>query len=185
MKIRHRFVDRSDDGVTFLESSFDTGSLYMGDQKLYVSPSTYPKLTVLLDRNYRITDIFGSMTRGGQSNAACIGYSSLPVLFFMPDGQKQHSIGDSWESALSLPTMGESLKIVNTLKGIEAADGESIAVVGQQISRTDSPLSNASVVSRFVSDDGLLLNSHVSCTVPDAAESKSVKNITIDITLSK
>lgn len=185
IKVRQKFVDRSEDGVTLMESSLDTASLRIGDQKLYVSPSTYTKLTVLLDRNYRISDILGSMGKDEQSTSTCINYSNLPVLFFMPDGQKEHTVGESWESVVSLPTSGESFKIINTLKGIETKDGENIAVVDQQILRADKLSSNASVESRYAVGDGKLLKSQVSCSVADTSDPKSKKNITIEISLSK
>jgi hypothetical protein len=185
MKIHQKYVDRSEDGVTLMESSMDEGTFCSGDQKLYISPSTYPKLTVLLDRNYRIKDIFGWMRKDDPPDASCINYSNMPVLFFLPDGEKEHAVGVSWESAISLPTPGESFKIINTLKGIETIDGENIAVVDQQISRTNDPLSSVSAESRFATGNGRLLKSRVSCSVHDAADPKSMRNITIDITLSK
>ncbi|MCE5323928.1 hypothetical protein LLG46_11515 [bacterium] len=185
MKIRHRYIDRSDDGVMLMEASLEHGTLRSGGQELFVSPSIYPKLTIMLDPGYHIKDIFGSISTGEQSNASCINYSNMIVLFYLPDGDKWHTVGESWESSVSLPTAGETFNIVNTLKGVETVGAENIAVVDQKISRVSAHSSAVSVESRFRCGDGKLLESHVLCAVPDVVDSKSISQVTMDITQSK
>ncbi|MHB9036033.1 MAG: hypothetical protein ACYC64_05155 [Armatimonadota bacterium] len=188
MKIQHKYLERTSEGLLPVEITLDGGALCSGDQKLAIGSGVYPKLTVLLDSYFRIKDVLGTASLREQAHAPGINYGNMIILFYLPDGDKQHSIGDTWKSKASLPNMSESFEIVSTLKGIETLDGANVALVDQIISREDDPLSKVSVESRFAVDDGRLLKSRASFSVPassDKTGSQPKVAVVTDIAIAK
>lgn len=188
MKIQHKYLDRTSEGLLPLEITLDGGALCSGDQKLAIGSGVYPKLTVLLDGNFRIKNVLGTARLPEQGHAPGINYGNMIILFYLPDGDKQHSVGDTWQSKVSLHNVGESFEIVSTLKGIETLDGANVAVVDQIISREDDPLSKITVESRFAVGDGRLLKSRASFSVPaspDKNASQPKVAVVTDIAIAK
>jgi hypothetical protein len=110
------------------------------------------------------------------------------ILFYLPDGDKGHAIGDTWESKVALPNERETYRISSTLKAVETLDGANAAVIEQIISREDDSEPKISVESRFAVDDGRLLKSRVSYTIPDSSGtdgSGSEAAVVTDIQLAK
>ena len=58
-KIRHRYIKRDRDGLLPMEVTMLEGVVTLDGQKITITPSIYPKFTVLLDKNFRIDDVFG------------------------------------------------------------------------------------------------------------------------------
>lgn len=211
-KIRHRYGRRESDGVLRLEISLLEGELKMYleqengppiEQKIAITPSLNPKLTVLLDRDWRITDIFGATEAQIAGSLPGINYNNLVMLFSVPDCGKPRRIGETWESVVSLPSYGEHYKFLNTLKATQVVDRANAALVHQEITRIpkiDTPPTatmKATAETWFGIDTGQLLKSHVECEIvnqqsasasagPDSPASQqdqapSRANITINI----
>ncbi|MCE5315626.1 MAG: hypothetical protein ABFD49_03925 [Armatimonadota bacterium] len=188
MTVQHKYLDRTSDGMLPVEISLDSGMLCSGDQKLAVAPGIYPKLTVLLDRDYNIQNVLGTGSLQQQGSAPGINYGNLIVLFYLPGGGKERSIGDSWVGRISIPDSGQIFDIASTLKGIEMLDGVNAAVVEQVINRVDSASAKIAVNSRFAIDNGSLLKSHVSYTIPASSDKNSFASdiaVAMDIQLVK
>lgn len=168
--IRHSYGRREGDGLLPMEVSLISGHLLAGGQKIEIAPGVYPKLTVLLDRDWKTTDIFGAESRTVQ-NLRGLNYGNLIVLFYLAGGEKPHGIDESWQSRVKLPALGETFDFTNTIKGVETIDGTRAARVLQEI----RPAADESAVSRhwqkcsaesyFSLEDGKLLKSHVECEV--------------------
>jgi len=212
-KIRHRYGRREADGTLPLEVSLLEGEVTMYlpqqakgppmEQKLAITPSLYPKLTALLDRDWKITDIFGGDESQLAGSLPGINYGNLVMLFSIGDGGKPHTLGDTWEATVALPNYGESYKFVNTLQKTEVIGSTNAALVRQEITRlpktedAGAATMRATVETAFGIDTGKLLRSHIQCevintpstpastggtvSVPQQDQAPSRANITIDI----
>ncbi len=198
-KIRHRYGRRDADGTLPVEVSLVEGEVTTMGQKLTITPSLYPKLTVVLNRDWKTTDIFGATESQLAGALPGINYSNMVLLFYLPDGGKPHPIGEKWESVIRLPIYGESYKLANVIKGTQAVDGIDAAIVQQEITRVPKEGENAAMKataeSAFAMDSGKLLKSHVDCEVTSTPSTSSTAtrqdqpplraNIKIDIALAK
>jgi len=194
-KIRHKYTRREGDGLLPLEISLVEGQITTGGQKLAITPMLYPKLTVLLDKQWHISDIFGPSDSQLAQSLPGINYNNLIMLFYVPDIEKPHAIGDKWESTVKLPSYGETYGFVNTLKSIDTIDGIKAATIHQELTRLPKPdeketsTMKAVVDSSFALDSGKLLKSHIESKIKFAGKNKDeadpYTNSTIDISLAK
>lgn len=177
-KIRHRYMRREGDGELPMEVSLMEGEFVTAGQKLTITPGLYPKLTVLFDKDWKITDVFGMTDAQLAQALPGINYSNLIMLFYLPEGNKPHAVGDKWESTLKLVSYGDTYRILTTLKGVETIGGVSAAVVRQEIERLPRPdvpqttTMKAIADTAFAIDNGRLLKSHVECQVASKPEAK-------------
>jgi len=190
-KLKHKYIAGTGEGLMPLEISLTEGAVTADGQKLQVTPELYPKLTVLVDKDWRIRDIYGlSGARIAQALPG-INYGNMIVLFFLPDGAAPHAVGDKWESVVSIPNYGESYAISNTLKAVETIEGMKCAVIRQEIKRSKldraaaaGPAMKATAESAFTLEGGRLVRSRVECEVnfelekatTDSAAKKSSPN---------
>ncbi|MCX8052291.1 MAG: hypothetical protein N3B12_00645 [Armatimonadetes bacterium] len=207
LKVRHRYSRREGDGLLPLEISLLDGQMTVQveangkkiPQDLQITPSIYPKLTVLLDRNWRIDEVFGLTTDRIAQSFPGISYGNHVILFF-PQGLDQPRVpGDKWEWTLRIPTLGETYEVKAKLVGEQVIDGIRTAVVREEITRptkenTQGIITSmkATAESTFAIDTGKLVKSHVDCEVTfrkknDAqkAQPTSRANIKLDISLEK
>jgi len=191
-KIRHRYLRREGDGLLPLEISLLQGEVTAQEQKLALAPDLYPKLTLLIDKSWKITDIFGLPDPQLMQMLPGINYSNLIILFYLPGGNVPRQVGSSWESMVTLPSLGHTYKFVNNLKDVQIVGNIKAAVVKQEITRVPSsadkntPITmKASAESMFSLADGKLLKSHVECDVADKqGTTQSAASIKIDVELN-
>ena len=198
LKVRHKYSRREGDGLLPLDINLVEGRVTVQGQKIEITPSLYPKLTVLIDRDWRVTDIFGMSSARIAQTLPGINYGNHIILFYLPEGRQPHAVGETWQSSVKIPDFGETYSFANTLKGVELVDGVRAAVVRQEIVRpakadaqSESTSMKATAESAFALDNGRLLKSHIECQVtfgPGKSESKgrqdqdsSRANIRIDI----
>lgn len=190
-KIRHRYLRREGDGLLPLEISLLQGEVIAQEQKLSLAPDLYPKLTLLIDKDWKITDIFGLPDPQLMRMLPGINYSNLIILFYLSGGNVPRSIGSVWEAMVMLPSLGHTYKFVNTLKDVQTIGNIKAAMVKQEITRVPSadesaPMSmKASAESVFSLAEGKLLKSHVECEVAGKQDATQfAANIKIDVELS-
>lgn len=166
-KIRHRYIKRDGDGLMPMEISLVEGEIAADGQKLTITPSLYPKLTVLLDKEWRITDIFGMPDSHLAQTLPGINYGNLIVLFYLPDGAEPRAVGDAWDSTVPLKAYGETFRFTNKIKSVETVNGTKAAVVRQEITSAPRAGGNmkATAESAFSVEGGKLLRSRIECDV--------------------
>ena len=204
LKIRHQYGRRENDGLLPLDISLLEGQFTAQDQKIEITPSLYPKLTVLIDREWRINDIFGLPSAEISQTLPGINYGNHIILFFPLGLAQPRAPGETWEWTVNIPNYGESYKFANTLKGVEDVNGVKAAVLRQEITRlpkedvqTAAASMKATAESAFSLSEGKLLKSHVECEVSFPTSKSDAKttskqdlpspraNIKIDISLVK
>ncbi|MGB9619763.1 MAG: hypothetical protein ACPL7K_05080 [Armatimonadota bacterium] len=180
LNVRHRYSRREGDGLLPLEISLVEGSMTVDvevegkkvPQTLQIAPNIYPKLTVLIDRDWRINDIFGLSAERASRSFPGISYGNHIILFYPGGLDQPRVVGDKWECSRKIPALGETYAFVNTLAGEQVIDGVPTAVVRQEITRPAKEDSEgittsmkATAESAFALDDGKLIKSHVDCDV--------------------
>lgn len=197
IKIQHKYARRGDDGLLPLEIVSSDAEATMGDQKLSLPATEFPKITMLIDRSWKITSTFGiSGTRySGQSPG--LNYGNLIVLFYVPEVDKPHAVGESWPSKVKLPGLPDECAVTNTLKSVDSKANTVIihqdyVWTGQKPDNGATANSKAAVDSTFALDTGKLLKSHSECQVlfqkSASAQQESTgeqANTKIDIVLEK
>ncbi len=190
-KIRHRYLRREGDGLLPLEISLLQGEVSAQEQKLALSPDLYPKLTLLIDKNWKITDIFGLPDTQLIRMLPGINYSNLIILFYLSGGNVPRSVGSVWEAMVTLPSLGHTYKFVNTLKGVQSIGNTKAAVIKQEIIRVPSADESAPTAMKASGEsvlslaEGKLLKSHLECEVVGKQnEAQFAANIKIEVELS-
>lgn len=191
-KIKHQYGKLDTEGAIPLEISLISGEITTGGQTLQIEPNVYPKLTVLIDKNWQISGIYGANNDAKQGLPG-INYRNIIMLFYPPNLFVPHSIGETWQAKLKLPGIGETFDFTNTLKSVEGTNNAQRANLHQVITQTQADASVKAIVdSVFSVADGKLLKSHADCFVQflssDNNDSKKDKparsaNIKIDIAL--
>lgn len=188
LTIQHKYGRREKDGLLPLEVSVTNADVTVSGQRLAVLPNTFPKLTVLLDGDWRVTDVFGLV--GYSNTVPGINYGNLIVLFFLPDGAKPHAIGEKWNSIVKFAPYKETYNIASVLKSTQEIDGVKAVAARQEIAWLPSqqpgrPAATTSAVveSVFAITDGRLLKSDVDCDIVfgTAASAPTRANVKIDI----
>ncbi len=188
LKVRHQYSRREGDSplpleISLLDGQMTVNALVEGKsapQTLQITPSVYPKLTVLIDRDWRITDVLGLSSERVAQSFPGISYGNHIILFYLQGGAEPRAPGDKWESSVRIPGFGETYSLTNTLMREETIDGVRAAVVRQEIVRPPkddasgvSTSMKASAESAFAIDGGKLLKSHVDCDVTFVRKSGS------------
>ena len=201
MKVQHRYGIRAGqgDGLLPLEISATEAEATLGDQKLAIPAADFPKLTLLMDRTWKVSSVFGLAGTRYAGQAPGLNYANLIMLFFVPDMDKPHGVGESWPSKVKLPGVPGECGVTTTLKSVDTKDGVKTVTIHQdyvwsrQETQTDVfANSKATVDSTFALDTGKLLKSHADCQVdhqkPGAAQQDKAgeqTNTKIDILLEK
>jgi len=201
LKIRHTYGKREDDGLMPLEIAVTNMETTVDGQKLTVAPS-FPKLTLLIDRQWKVENLFGTAGTRYADPVPGINYVNLITLFYLPDGDKPHAIGESWKTRIKLPGLADVYNFTSTIKSTGELDGVKTATVHQDIVWDPQKLegdvtaaTKAAVDSVFALDTGKLLKSHADCQIVFTSsanktnsqqESKPQQaNIQVDISLPK
>ncbi|MGQ9456241.1 MAG: hypothetical protein ACUVRS_01095 [Armatimonadota bacterium] len=181
LEIRHRYGRREGDGLLPIEITLLKGEAYADGGKLEIASSLYPKLTVLVDREWRINDILGIPDERIAQTLPGINYANHIILFYLPGADQPRSPGSDWSYTLRIPTLGESYEFTNSIVRQETVNGVRSAVVRQNIRRITEKGKNipraefkASAESTFAVEGGQLMKSHVECGITfDSAGSVS------------
>lgn len=200
-KLRHKYIKREGNGFFPMEISLLEGEVTMADQTLRISPSIYPKLTVLLDKEFRVDDILGY---GNTAPGALpgINYGNMAMLFHVPGLNQTRSVGEIWESQVSLPHLKEAYTVKNTLLAVsKPGDVPATVTVRQDYTRVPMPKSTApipsmraTVESTFLQENGKMMKSHIDCLVipvqPQVSDPKTAApnhraTINMDVSLIK
>lgn len=198
MNVQHQYGKREGDGLVLLDISAKDVQVTVNGEKVPTSPDQFPKLTLLLDKSWRINKIFGA-DRASDGQVPGLNYSSLILLFFVPDGDKPHAIGESWTNKLKMPGKADEVTIKSTIKSVSEVDGNKVVTVHQDFSWGEQKLdagrtvnSTAAVDSTFDLASGKLLKSTAECQLPFSEpsqpkpENRAYKATTkIDIVLAK
>ena len=199
LSIQHKYGKHDIDGKMTLETSVTDVQVCADGQKIAVPSGTYPKLTILLDSNWNIKDIFGiTGTRYTQSLPG-INYANMIILFYLNGKNAVFAPGDKWDSNITIAAFGETYKIKNTMIGVREVDGIKSALVHQDINwspkaQADNPYASvgAKADTYYALSDGKLVESHITSTLvfSDKFSGKKNKdackaNTKIDISLIK
>jgi hypothetical protein len=172
MKIQHKYGRREGDGLLPLEIAAVDAEATVDGEKLALPETEFPKITLLIDRSWKVTSTFGlSGTRyAGQSPG--LNYGNLIMLFFIPEADKLRAVGESWPSKVKLPGLPSECGVTTTLKSVDTKDGVKTVTIhqdyvwtGQKLENGEIANSKAAVDSTFALDTGKLLKSHADCQV--------------------
>ena len=127
------------------------------------------------------------------------------ILFFLPDDPTARAMGEKWDSKVSLPSLGETYNIANTIQSVVPIGAMEVGV-HQEITRRvkdgeSRPTLKATADSLFAAATGKLIKSRVDCDVAfdpgqiaaaggktrnaKQEQAKLTANIKIDIALVK
>ena len=172
MKLRQQFGAREGDGLMPLEVSSLDPQATTGEEKISVSPDDFPKLTMLLDCSWKVTSLFGISGTRYEGQVPGLNYGNLILLFFVPDGDKPHAVGESWSSKIKLPGIPDEVSVKTTIKSTGTTDEaksvslhQDYAWNSKKIASGQSADSKAGVDSVFALDTGKLLKSHADCEI--------------------
>ncbi len=171
--VRHRYGRREADGLLPVEISLLKGNASADGSTLELAPMLYPRLTVLIDREWQITDIFGMPKERMMETLPGINYANHIILFYIPGADEQRSPGEKWSYTLKIPGLSESYEFTNHVLREEIVDGIRAVVIRQEIARKlysiqeDARKANFKGVaeSAFAVNNGRLLKSHVECEI--------------------
>ena len=172
LEIQHQYGRREPDGLLPLEISAAKAEATIGGQKLTLLGADFPKLTLLLDKSYKIENSFGLPDAKSGGQMLGLNYGNLIVLFFVPDGGRPHAVGESWTSKVKMPGAKDEISVVTTLKSVAEDKGVKTATIHQvwgwyvQKMQDGTPAYNQFTVdSTFALDTGKLLKSHADTLV--------------------
>jgi len=176
LNIQYKYGVRGSDGKFPLDVNVTNAQIFSDGQKVETTPETYPKLTILLDRNWTVNNISGlSGTRYAQSLPG-INYGNMIILFYLHGADVPRLPGEKWTSKVTLPTYNETYLFLNKLTSERDVDGTKVAEVHQKISWTpkqeDFPgaVVTAEADSLFDISNGKLIKSHIDSVVTFGTE---------------
>jgi len=184
--LRHKYGKRDSQGALLVEVSLVRGEFRLKEEKMALSPDLYPKLSYLLDKQWRVSEFFGLAQRRSLPG---INYGNMIILFYLLGADEPKAVGDKWDYTVSIPGYNDRYNIANTLQRVEKIEGVEAAVVRQEIvtlpadgqARAESSF-KSSGESVFATADGRLLKAKVDCVAVAGQESTPVTtNITLDI----
>jgi len=172
LRIQHQYGRREGDGLLPLEISASKAEATVAGQKLAMLGADFPKITLLLDRSFAIVSAFGIPGTGSGGQVLGLNYANLIVLFFVPDGDKPHAVGESWTSKVKMPGSRDEVSVTTTLKSVDEANGAKTASVhqvwgwyAQKKQDGTSAYNQFTVDSTFALDTGKLVKSHADTLV--------------------
>lgn len=180
MTLLHQYGKREGDGLLQLDvSAIDVVATINGEQSPAAS-GQFPKLTFLLDMNWKVNRVFGIEGTRYQGQVPGMNYANLIMLFFIPEADKPHAVGETWTSRFKLPGMGDDATVKTTIKSLADKDGLKSAVIHQDYSWGEQKLdggrsvkSTASADSTFDLSNGKLLKAHAECQLPFSEPSQT------------
>ncbi len=192
LHLQHKYGRWDRDGLRPLEIHVTSGEAASGGQRLTVTPTMFPKITVLLKRDWSVSSLFGITGTRYEKSIPGINYVNMVLLFHLLGGDTPHAIGETWTAQTVLPTYNERYKFKNTITSLTNLDGQPAALVHQTITWTprqeqDVPGSTvqASADSTFAIADGKLLKCKAQSQVLFRASEQDSQthraNITIEI----
>jgi len=177
IQVQHQYGRREADGLLPLEISARKAEATVGGQKLTLLGASFPKLTLLLDKSHRIDSAFGLPDPRSGNQMLGLNYVNLIVLFFVPDGDQPHPVGDSsagsgWASKVKMPGAKDKIDVVTNIVSTGQEKGVKTVRVHQvwgwyvQKMADGSPAyTRFTVDSTFELDTGKLLRSHAETLV--------------------
>lgn len=195
LKVQHKYGDWDRDGLIPLDISMIEGESTTGGTSVALDNQYFPKLTLLVDRDWQVKSVFGTSVAGYERSKPGLNWVNMILLFYLYGANTPHAIGESWNAKAHLPVYKENYSFASTIKALEDLDGAKTVAVSQEITWTpQSEIESkckASVQSNFALDNGKLIRSHADCDVEfvpsgDASKQQDTKairaNIRIDIT---
>lgn len=197
MKLLHQYGARAGDGLLQLDISARNVQATINGEKAPAVTEQFPKLTLLLDKNWKLNRLFGADGTRYAGQVPGLNYANLIMLFIVPDLDKEHAIGEKWTSKVKNPGKTDEITISSTIKSRDEA-AKTVAL-RQEYSWSEMKLDeersvkcSATVDSTFDSTSGKLLKSHAECRLPFSEPSQAkpenrqyVAVSTIDIVLEK
>ena len=199
LRVLHKYGRREGDNLLQLEiSALDVQAIINGE-KSPASPDQFPRLTLLLDKAWRVNRIFGIEGTRYAGQVPGLNYANLILLFFVPDADKPHAIGESWTSTLKTPGRSDGIKVTNTIKSRGETEGVKTLTVRQDYVWNEMKLDGDRTVKATAVVDsvldavtGKLIKSHAECQLlfsepsQSKPENRQYKATTrIDISLEK
>jgi hypothetical protein len=170
MRVQHQYGKREGDGLLMLDISALDVQVTINGEKVPTSADQYPKLTLLLDKSWKVNKIFGIDNTSDDGQVPGLGYANLILLFSIPDVDKPHAIGESWTSKVKLPGKPDEVTIKSTIKSVAETGGVKTVTMHQDYAWGEQKLdagrsvkSVAAVDSTFDLASGKLLKSHAEC----------------------
>lgn len=176
MRIRHQYGRREGDGLLSLEVSALSPEVTMGGQKMAMPATDFPKMTLLLDGSWKVSSVFGLAGSRYAGQVPSLNYGNLITLFFVPDGDKPHAVGEKWLSKVKLPGpklpgSAEDVEVTSTIKSLGDTGGVKSVTVSEDWAWFTQKLdagpayNKVTAESVFALDTGKLLKSHAECLI--------------------
>ncbi len=195
-KIKHAFEKFGPDRLIPLNVSMIEADYLIDGQKVAISTSEFPKITIMLDKRWQAVNVFGydSVPYKGIPG---INYRSFPIFFILHGGDEPRKIGDKWNTDIKFPPKADLYNFTTVLKSIEKVSDIYSLLVNQEVKwipkggiKPETPNVTAKSESYFAIDSGKLLKSHIECEViytnlSDVSTDPVKTKIALDISLSK
>ena len=172
MRIRHQYGKREGDGLLLLDISARDVQVTVNGEKVPTGADRFPKLTLLLDKSWNISKVFGA-ERASEGQVPGLNYSTLIMLFFIPDGDKPHTIGETWASKVKALAKPDEVTVKSTIRSVTETNENRRVSVHQEFAWPEQKLdggrsvrSTAVVDSVFDLATGKLLKSNAECQLP-------------------
>jgi len=192
LEVRHRYGRREGDGLLPVEITLLKGNVATDGGKLELAPSLYPKLTVLVDREWRISDIFGMPEERLAESIPGINYANHIILFYLPGAAEPRNLGERWSYTVRIPALRESYEFTNAIIREIEVDGVKAAVVKREIVRLPEASERgprakfkATAESTFSIEGGRLLKSHAECEIAFLSNKTNGTSQQVDSSLSQ
>lgn len=199
LKMQHKYGIREGDGLLPLDVVSSDAKATLDGQQFAMPSGEFPRYTLLIDNAWKVHSAFGiSRTRYAQQSPG-LNYANLILVYLIPDIDKEHALGESWQSRIKLPGFADECSVTTVYKSVEDKKGVKIVNVHQDYVWTEQKLpdgvlvnSKTSVDSALAIDGGRLINAHAQSDIvfknPASADkgSEEVKaKMTIDVSQAK
>lgn len=168
--IRHRYGRADRDGLVPLEISVIGSKATVGGQELAVAPGTFPRISVLFDPDWRMTEVYGLANY--PRTVPGINYGNLVILFVLHGGGVPRAVGEKWVTDVAFPAYDETYRFTSAIKSVDRANGAETVRVAQSIDWVNpkpagdiAAIARATAESVFAADGGRLLRSSAMCEV--------------------
>jgi hypothetical protein len=171
MQLTHTVVNTNKEGLIQLTVVAENASAVISGQKIPSMAGAFPNLTILIDKNGEIKQVFAENT--DVSSVPGLKYRNLILLFmtYAPVGELKS--GTSWNKSVLLPPAPEKYNLSYNLQSIEALNGVNTAKVKTDITIVPDGDSGTKISGYALTNfakEGKLLKSHAEVTVKYAAK---------------
>lgn len=149
--IRHKVGKGIAEGETQSVMSVQSAAFTVDDQKISLSPTTFPQITVIVDGKGKVKNVFGASGPGMPG----LNFSNF-ILFMLPDSSMMQSTasipeGTKWERTVSLSDTKQSVKVTSTVKGSETIKDKPGMLVEQvyELAKPTDDNPNAGLLKSF------------------------------------